>query len=102
MTNTRREMICMTYDGGEPCLLRLPNQLNPDLDLLYQKFLDLIESSSKDLAFEGYPTNRETLAFLKSLDDTMEWWPLVPSLTEMADQAARANDSRFVGNFHDG
>ena len=85
-------MLCMRYDRGKSCLLRLPRQLEEDLSHLYQEFLDLIKLSSKDLCFEGYPTDRETLAFLRALDNTVQWWLLVGPLTEMAYQAAREND----------
>ena len=92
----------MRYDQGESCLLHLPRQLSEELAPLYGRFLSLIENSDRNLKFDRYPTDRETLGFLQGLDSDVEWGPLVPSLTEMADQAARNNDSRFVGNFHDG
>ncbi len=86
-----QSMLRMTYDLGKSVLLCLPEleEVEEDLAPLYRDFLDLIKSTSEDLQFEGYPNERETFDFLKSLDDTTEWWPLVPSLTEVAYQAAR-------------
>jgi hypothetical protein len=85
----------MIYDRGKSVLLCLPEQLEEveeDLAPLYRDFLDLIKSTSKKLVFEGYPTDREMLAFLKALDDKINWWPLVSSLMGRADQAAREEE----------
>jgi hypothetical protein len=95
-------MLRMTYHQGEPCLLCLPNQLTPDLDSLYSTFLSLIANSDMRPEFKGYPTLVETRAFLQGLAPGIDWGPLVEPLNRLASQAARANDSGFVGNFHDG
>lgn len=92
----------MRYDQGEPCLLHLPRQLSEELAPLYGRFLSLIENSDRNLKFDRYPTDVETLAFLKGLASDVEWGPLVGPLTEMADKAASENDLKFVGNFHNG
>ncbi len=97
-----QSMLRMTYDQGEPCLLRLPNQLTPDLDSLYSTFLSLIASSDMRPEFKGFPTLGETRAFLQGLDPEIDWGPLVEPLTEMALRAARADAVGSVGNFTDG